>query len=264
MLKWSLFISCLLWGAVALAQSEKTPTSDTLVVKQAPDSIAANKAASKENAAELAKSDTTTINEPDTSILDTTKLNRPRIRDFGVYIDYGKLIGLLVDYEMKYEGGARLIFGNNIFIGAEVGNATINPKMAYKNTSYEVSGSYMRIGLGKLGALNPKTNIGFGVCYAMANYSDGGTTKLTSPSGLHEDTLQEFSRTGMKANWYEFNFISESQLNKFVYAGLNLRVRVMGNYDAQSPLDVYTIPGYGRTFDKSLPAANLFLRFKLL
>ncbi len=190
------------------------------------------------------------------------KLDRPFLRDFGLYVDYGKFIGFIVDFEQKNEIGARLTFGNNVFIGGEYGWGTVTPPDAYENTSYEVSGNYLRLTAGLIKALTPKTNIGLGLAYSNGTYADMGTPEIESPSGLFEVENEPFARENIKATWYEFNILSESRLVRNLYLGLILRFRVMGDYDQQEPLDIFTLPGYGRTFDKTLPAANLFIRYQ--
>lgn len=190
------------------------------------------------------------------------RLDRRFLSNFGIHVDYGKFIGFAADFEQKNEVGARLTFGNNIYIGGEYGWGTVIPRDAYENTAYEVSGTYLRFMAGLMKSLTPKTNIGFGLAYASGTYEDIGTPMIESPSGLFEIETEPFARENIKATWYELNLISESQLARNLYLGLNLRFRIMGDYDQQEPLDIFTLPGYGRAFDSSLPAANLFVRYQ--
>ncbi|GEM_PF-1762094 len=191
------------------------------------------------------------------------RLERTFLRDFGVYVDYGKFIGFVTDAEQKNEVGARLTFGNNIFIGAEYGWGTVTPPDAYENTNYEVTGSYYRLMLGLIGPLDAKTNIGFGLAYSSGTYSDIGTPVIESPSGLFNPQTEPFERDNINASWYELNVVSETVMARNLYFGLTLRFRIMNEYDAQEPLDIFTLPGYGRTFDRTLPAANLFVRYQI-
>lgn len=190
------------------------------------------------------------------------RLNRSFLRDFGLYVDYGKFIGFIADFEQKNEVGARLTFGNGLYIAGEYGWGTVTPPDAYENTAYEVSGNYIRLMSGLMKSLTPKTNIGLGLAYASGTYADIGTPMIESPSGLFDVEVEPFDRENIKAHWYELNLISESQLARNLYLGLNLRFRIMGDYDQQEPLDIFTLPGYGRTFDSTLPAANLFIRYQ--
>ena len=102
-----------------------------------------------------------------------------------------------------------------------------------------------------------------GVSYASGTYEDIGRPNIDSPSGLFEVDQEPFHRTDIKASWYELNLISESRVARNLYMGLMLRYRIMDEYDQQEPLDIFTLPGYGRTFDRSIPAANLFVRYQL-
>ncbi|MEM8894458.1 MAG: DUF6048 family protein, partial [Bacteroidota bacterium] len=164
------------------------------------------------------------------------RLNRSFLRDFGVIVDYGKFIGFIADFEEKYEFGARLTFGNNIFIGAEYGWGTIKPPDAYVNTNYEANGNYYRLMAGIIGPLDAKTNIGFGASYAIGSYSDMGAPVIESPSGLFDVPEEPFARDNINATWYELNLISETVMLRNLYLGLHLRFRIMGDYDVQEPL----------------------------
>lgn len=187
----------------------------------------------------------------------------PFIRDIGIYYDYGKLIGFLVDFEQKHEIGIRIVLGNNYFVGAEYGTAVITPLNAYRNASYEVSGSYLRFGGGIMSELTPKNNIGLGLYYGASTFGDRGMPNLDSPSGLFGSTEGSFVRENLSASWFELSFITETMMYPNIYAGMHIRFKIMVQYDEQTPLDVYTVPGYGRTFDNTLPALNLFVRYKL-
>lgn len=235
--------------------TELMQKTDTLIQHTKADTIAVKKSKSIAVTKSTVAVDQEAESEKDT----TTAIAEPRkfIRDFGLYVDYGKLIWLFVPYEEKYEGGIRVIFGNNLFIAGEYGQATILSDKAFKNFDYTSEGSYWRIGGGFLNELSAKTNLGVGLFYGQSTFQDNG-----KPTNLDSE-LSSFSRNDLSATWYEINVISESKVFKSIYAGINFRLRVMGKYDEQLENDVYTIPGYGRTFDKSLPVVNLFLRIKL-
>ncbi|MEQ8881651.1 MAG: hypothetical protein RLQ12_18545, partial [Cyclobacteriaceae bacterium] len=51
--------------------------------------------------------------------------------------------------------------------------------------------------------------------------------------------------------------------NDIFAIGFNIRMRFLVTYDKDSPIDVYSIPGYGKTIDKSTPAVNLFVKLYL-
>ncbi len=192
---------------------------------------------------------------------DSIKTKKGLIRDFGIYLDYGKIAGYLTGQEQKNEVGVRLVFGNGLYLAAEYGLATLTPDNAYRNADYQVEGDYQRAGLGYLFAFNAKSNLGLGLMYGQAAFQDEGAPTIESPSGLFGTVSSSFARSGLTANWAELNLLSETRIANNLYLGLTLRLRFMIDYDAQEPIDVYTIPGYGRTFDNSVPAANLIIRY---
>ncbi len=186
----------------------------------------------------------------------------PLLSDVSILLDYGKLMLIASDFESKMEAGIELGIKNNFFITAEYGQSQLAPN-AYTNTNYKVEGNYYRIGLGYKRAMSAKTNMGLSLRYAAANYQDEGVIKIESTSELFDEVDEPFARENLSANWYELVFNSESELMSNLYLGFNFRVRFMSSYDKQSPIDTYAIPGYGRTFDKSVPALNLYIKYKL-
>ena len=207
-----------------------------------------------------------------------------------VAYDYGKLALSFSDFESKQEVTAHIevikFQGINnwtsIMLSGEYGFATINPRNAYQNANYQVEGSYFRFGADLMRSIDAKNNIGIGVRYASAAYEDQGTVQIESESPLFGTYNREFARTGMSANWWELVITSEGKLfriynpevdgiivkflNNF-YWGAHIRFRTYFSYDAIDPdidpLDTYTVPGYGRTFSRSVPAINLIIKYKL-
>lgn len=191
------------------------------------------------------------------------ELAKPFLSVVAISVDYGKLAGQLLNTESKYEFGGQVEFKDKIILIGEYGWSTLSPNGAYQNTEYESEGNYFRIGLGYKIDFKAKNNIYFSVRYAEADFRDMGTIDITSASGLYDDLLEPFVRDNLSARWFEVVMSSETKLWKGLYAGFHLRLRIMDEYDKQEPLDVYTIPGYGRTFDKTIPAVNLYLKYAL-
>jgi len=177
------------------------------------------------------------------------------------FIDYGKLLTLPLERETKFEIGIQVELLNKIFIVTEFGNGALVPPDSYTNANYSSTGNYYRVGLGYKIDMNAKNNFGISGRFAQASFSDKGVVEITSASGLYDDFEAPFVRDELRATWYEIVLNSESKIFKNFYAGFFLRLRIMGNYDRQTPLDVYAIPGYGRTFDKSIPAFNFYLKY---
>lgn len=191
------------------------------------------------------------------------KVTYPFFSDVSVVLDYGKILSIASDFESKGEIGLELGIKNRFFLSTEYGMSKLTPRKAYANANYESKGNYLRVGLGYRRMVSAKINMGFSFRYASAKFTDGGNIMIQSSSGLFDSVSEIFERKDVSANWYELVFNSESQLKKNLYAGLYFRIRFMDSYDKQTPLDIYTIPGYGRTFDKSVPVINLYLKYRL-
>ncbi|SMD37850.1 hypothetical protein SAMN04488029_3488 [Reichenbachiella faecimaris] len=188
---------------------------------------------------------------------------KPFLSSIAASVDYGKLVGQFLSTESKYEFGGQAEFKDKVVVIGEYGFSTLTPNGAYQNTNYQSEGNYFRVGLGYKIDFTAKNNLYFSVRYAMADFKDQGAIDITSASGIYDDLIEPFSRNGLSAQWYEVVMSSEAKLWKGLYAGFHLRLRIMDKYDKQEPLDVYSIPGYGRTFDRTIPALNLYLKYAL-
>ncbi|MEP0987277.1 DUF6048 family protein [Ekhidna sp.] len=180
-----------------------------------------------------------------------------------LYIDYGKLLTIPTNIETKYEGGLELLFIEKFPLIIEVGQAILTPEGAYSNGTYESEGTYFRVGTGYFNQFTAKNNIGISFRYASSTFSENGRIFISSPSESQEDYVQNIKREDLTANWFEIVLNTDMRLLKdsdLFRLGLKLRFRMLANYDEQTPIDVYSIPGYGRSFDKTIPAANFFLK----
>ncbi|SHJ66944.1 hypothetical protein SAMN04488028_101849 [Reichenbachiella agariperforans] len=197
-----------------------------------------------------------------TGASDSTRM--PVLSSASILVDYGKLAtGLFMESETKYEGGVQLEFWNKLVLIGEYGMARLEPRGAYVNANYVSEGSYYRVGLGYKIDMNPKNNFVFSVRYGNSTYSDSGEAVIESASGLYDPFVLPFERQEVSAFWTEIVMSSERRIWKGLYTGFHVRLRVMVDYDDQAPLDVFSIPGYGRTFDKSVPAFNLYIKYSL-
>lgn len=183
-----------------------------------------------------------------------------RIITPSLYLDYGKLLTIPTSIETKYEGGLELLFLEKFPLILEVGQATLTPEGAYSNGTYESTGYYYRIGTGFYSQFFTKSKIGLTVRYASSTFSEDGRIFIESPSGVQDTFIQNIVREDLKATWYEVVLYTDQKLTDLFTIGLNIRLRILADYDEQSPVDVYSIPGYGRSFDKTIPAANFFLK----
>ncbi|MEO1254468.1 MAG: DUF6048 family protein [Bacteroidota bacterium] len=183
-----------------------------------------------------------------------------RIIQPAFYIDYGKLLTIPTSFETKYEGGVELTFFEHFPLILEIGQATLSPEGAFSNGIYESEGFYYRIGAGFVNQFSPKNKIGVSVRYSAAVFSESGRITIQSPSGVQETFTQTIENENLDANWYEIVVYSDRKLSDLFSIGLNIRLKVLASYEEQNPIDVYAIPGYGRSFENTVPAANLFLK----
>ena len=177
-----------------------------------------------------------------------------------IYLDYGKLFTLPTNFETKFEGGLELLFLEKFPVYLEAGQATLSPEGAYSNGIYESEGFYYRIGAGYVSQFLPKNKIGISFRYAASTFSEDGRIFIESPSGAQETFVQNIRRDDLKATWYEVVIYSDRKLSDLFSIGVNLRLRILDSYNEQAPIDVYAIPGYGRAFDQTIPAANFFFK----
>lgn len=201
-----------------------------------------------------------TVNVPKVESEEDTSTYVARAIIPSIYIDYGKLLAIPLDIETKYEVGVEILFKEKIPLIFEAGAATLNPTKVYSNGSYESSGNYFRIGTGIYSQFVPKNKLGFTVRYAISSFDESASLDTENTINIPRTLTAAYSRSGINASWMEFVLYSDTKINNLLSLGMNLRFRYLLDYDLQSPDDVYSIPGYGRSFDQSMVAANLFLK----
>ncbi len=177
-----------------------------------------------------------------------------------LYIDYGKLLTIPSSQEAKYEGGVELLFLEKFPLIIEAGMSTLTPDQAFSNGLYESKGFYYRVGTGYYSQFQPKNKLGLTLRYGASTFDESSTITIVSTTGVQDPFTRTTSKTNLSASWFEAVIYSDRKLNNLLAIGLQIRFRFLIDYDEQSPVDVYAIPGYGRSFDKSIPAANLFLK----
>jgi hypothetical protein len=199
---------------------------------------------------------------PDSAVEANTDTIPPVALALEAWVDYGKLLMLISPTEMKFEGGINLLFKEKLALALEVGMANNTPN-TYKNAEgYTVEGQYFRAGLDYVFPVKKPVDFMYiGVRYGMAQFSDRGIFEIGSE--FWNNFRNEFDRTGLSATWGEALLGSEGMMFDNFFMGFRLRLRVMIEYTEQEPVDVYSIPGYGRTFDKSIPAFNLYVKYRI-
>ena len=118
--------------------------------------------------------------------------------------------------------------------------------------------------------------MGIGFRYGGSSFEDEGTYDIVSVDGLTSPFQSGFSRQDLSASWISGVLTSmsrlqlrkkdpESRLNNLFKIGFQFRWRFLRSYDRSisdtDPIEVYTIPGYGRTISDNAIALNFFVRF---
>ena len=200
---------------------------------------------------------------------DTTQV-QPKKKYFSVMLgtDYGKLISTAFKLETKYEVNVGLLLFSKIRITGDYGHGELEPKNAIENGSYTSTGDYYRAGIDYVFEIAPKTYLGLGAMYASSDFSDKGNVQIQSD--IWPSLNEEFTRENFSAKWVEWVLTSEKTVaNKEkgflsnLYVGMKFRLRFMIEKPEPEAFDVYAIPGYGRTFNDIVPAANLFIAYRI-
>jgi hypothetical protein len=178
---------------------------------------------------------------------------------FEITFDYLKLLTFAFPEETKLEAGIGFISKINIGVNVEVGYGEKKPEDFYKNADYKVYGYYGRAGLSYYYPFKAGTNFIIGVKYAMSQYQDEAAFSILS--SLWDDYEDYFERTDLEASWVELIIGSESSVAGNLYFGFTFRMRFLIEADNFSTFEVYSVPGYGRTFDNFVPALNLYIKY---
>ncbi len=210
--------------------------------------------------------------QADSVAVDSLQEEKVRFIQPSFSFDYGKALVSVAGFEQKYEGAFTLLFFDNYYLTGEIGTGDLEPKNGIENGKYRSEGNYFRIGGGYLKAINSTSKLGLGVRYAKSSFNDQGEYYVESQSGSQDDYSERFERKQLEARWVEMVLTSESfvrfkksepeaRINRLFSLGFHLRLRVMSSYDRYSPIDVYSVPGFGRTINNPNLALNLFLKF---
>ncbi|MEM9326215.1 MAG: DUF6048 family protein [Bacteroidota bacterium] len=196
--------------------------------------------------------------------------------NIGIHVDYGKILTLPFPFEYKVEGGLTLEFLERIELVGELGYWEKDARRAIDNGTYTSTGMYLRAGAGFIVPFNqPGSQIGLGFRYGISNFSDEGRYEISETGGLIEPFASSFSRDNLSATWMSGVLTSMSSLkirkalpdariNRVFKIGLMLRYRFLIGWDRRlspdDPIDVFTIPGFGRTLSQRNLALNAFIR----
>lgn len=197
--------------------------------------------------------------------------NKKLFSGLELIVDYGKILTLWTEFESKYEAGINLRFYEKLVLAAEAGYAELNPLKAYDNALYyTVKGSYARLGLDYYTAYDPKSFYYAGFRYGMSFFEDEGLFLIDSE--YWEDYQEGFGSTDITASWVELIVGTETYLkigkkvdedprSKWLF-GWKFRLRILTDFENREEPLIYSIPGYGRTFDNATPAINLYVKYR--
>jgi hypothetical protein len=186
-------------------------------------------------------------------------------------IDYGKLLTLWTEFESKYEGGVNIRFFEKLVLTTEFGYAELNPLKAYDNALfYTVKGMYGRVGIDYHTAYDPGNFYYAGIRYASSRFEDSGMFLIDSE--FWGDYEEGFGSEDISASWIEFVLGTETFLKigkkagegskSRLLFGWNARLRVLTDFVNREKLTIYSIPGYGRTFNNVTPALNFYVKYR--
>lgn len=189
---------------------------------------------------------------------DTTRLQVKT--GLALYIDYGKLSTLFTEFERKAEVGLAVHLSNRLSPNVQIGWALLTPQNAFENGVYESTGYYGRFGLNYLLPFDNVNTFSVGLKYGLSFFDDEGSYAIASD--VFETYSVEFGETGQRATWFEVVLGSERKLrNENFVVGGHFSLRILNSRDRFSPVDIYAIPGYGRTFDETVPAVNIYIKY---
>lgn len=185
-----------------------------------------------------------------------------------IYIDYGKLLLRPTEFESKFEVGVAYTFGFRVQPNLQYGMGTVEPNTAIENGEYKSEGTYWKAGINYIIPFDNTNTFYAGVKYGQSKFEDSGGYEIESE--YWPTFTGGFARKNLEADWYELVFGSEKKITDNVLIGgmfgvrfINERSEIEATEISSDPIiDIYAIPGYGRTSDKSAPYLNLYVKYR--
>lgn len=185
-----------------------------------------------------------------------------------IYVDAGKGIESLFNKQVKWEFGVSVLAAQKYLFSAELGYGRLNPESVINNGSYTSEGNYYRAGIEYVFTISLKRYLSSGIMFAQANFNDYGNVQIVSD--LWDDVDETFERSDLSASWIEWIVNTEAPLFKVekglfsnFYWGVRFRLRILISDITQPDFDIFAIPGYGKTFSNVVPAANLYIKYRI-
>lgn len=177
-----------------------------------------------------------------------------------IYLDYGKLLLRATEFESKFEAGVAYTFGFRLQPNFQYGIATLEPATAIENGEYKSEGSYWRVGINYIIPFDNTNTFYAGVKYGQSKFEDSGSYLIESE--YWPTYTDGFERKGLEADWFELVLGSEKKMSDNVFIGGMFGLRFIYERSKEEFIDIYAIPGYGRTTDKSTPYVNLYVKYR--
>lgn len=178
-----------------------------------------------------------------------------------IYVDYGKLLTFASDFESKWEFGLAYQFKFRLQPNFSYGSGVLEPAAAIENGTYKSEGNFWRVGFNYLIPLDNTNRIFLGAKYGQSTFDDSGSYRIKSE--FWPVLESEFSRTGHSADWFTLVLGSEKVFqNGHLILGGQTGVRFINERSKEDFIDIYSIPGYGLTTDKSTPFLNLYVKYQ--
>ena len=179
-------------------------------------------------------------------------------------LDILKLGTFALDKETKYEGQVGIGY-KRLTIVVEAGHGYYASALAYKNSdNYSVEGDYYRIGLDYAFNIGAKNQILLGLRYGTSTFGHQGTFAVYSELwDNYRTAIPASESTGATATWGEVILGSQTNIARNLHFGWYFRLRKMLERTTYEPIDIFYVPGYGKSIDGSVPAINLFLKYRI-
>lgn len=177
-----------------------------------------------------------------------------------IYIDYGKLLMRATEFESKFEAGIAYTFAFKVQPNFQYGMGSVEPATAIENGTYKSEGAYWRVGLNYILPFDNTNTFYVGVKYGQSKFEDSGSYLIESE--YWPTYIGGFERKNLEADWYELVFGSEKKMSDHILLGGMFGVRFIHERSKEEFIDIYAIPGYGRTSDKSAPYLNLYVKYR--
>jgi hypothetical protein len=221
---------------------------------------------------ELAVEDSVNIQSTATIAPTDSTYQKKFVSGVELKIDFGKLLMAWTKFETKLEAGINVRFFERMVLVTEFGSMVLNPLNAYDNTVfYTVEGQYARAGFDFYTSYDPKNFYFLGLRYGMSKFRDEG--QFLIESDYWEDYEEGFGSENVQASWMEFVMGTETFLGfgkqknenskTHLILGWNASLRFLTDFTNREEIPIYSIPGYGRTFNKVTPALNFYVKYRL-